>query len=123
MTRSVTAFWRQSGAVYRPHPREEDKVSRAQHALWRRMGMEFDRSPGIHDVTHPVVSAFSTGILEAAARGIPAWAYHLDPPPWLVEVWGRYGMRQWGDRPTARPECVGEPSAILRAMTDQGADS
>jgi len=123
MTRSVTAFWRETGAVYRPHPREEDKISRAQHALWRRMGMEFDFSPSIHDMGRPVVSAFSTGILEAAARGIPAWAYHLDPPPWLVEVWARYGMRQWGDRPTARPECVGEPSAILRAMTDQGADS
>jgi len=118
MTRSVTAFWRQTGAIYRPHPREEDKISRAQHALWRRMGMEFDSSLTVVDITRPVVSAFSTGILEAAARGIPAWVYHLDPPPWLEEVWDRYGMRRWGERPTLPPECASSPLITLWSLIE-----
>lgn len=100
MTRSVTEFWRQTGAVYRPHPREEDKLSRAQHALWRKAGMEFDSSAGVEAIARPVVSAFSTGVLEAAARGIPAWVFHRRPPMWLNELWARYSMAKWGSAPT-----------------------
>jgi len=118
MARSVTAFWRQTGAIYRPHPREEDRVSRAHHALWRRMGMEFDFSRSVGDVPRPVVSAFSTGIMEAAAHGIPAWVYHLAPPPWLEEVWSRYDMRAWGEPPTSSPDLAGAPSTILGMMLD-----
>lgn len=121
MTRSVTDFWRRTGATYRPHPREEDKLSRAQHALWRRMGMEFDTSSSLSSVGRPVVSAFSTGVLEASARGVPAWVYHLDPPHWLQEVWDRYGMRRWGEPPTTSADWGGPPSAVLKAMTDTGA--
>ena len=36
---------------------------------------------------------FSTGVLEAAARGLPAWVDFPDPPAWLREFWDRYGMR------------------------------
>lgn len=100
MTRSVTQFWRTTGAIYRPHPREEDKLSRAQHALWRRMGMRFDDSGDLSKISNPVVSAFSTGVLEAAARGIPAWVFHLNPPRWLEELWRRYEMSPWGVAPT-----------------------
>ena len=121
MTRSVTDFWRRTGAIYRPHPREEDRLSRAQHALWRRMGMKFDTSSSLSTLARPVVSAFSTGVLEAAARGVPAWVYHLDPPRWLEEVWDRYGMRRWGEPPTTSANWVGPPSAVLTAMTDTGA--
>ena len=100
MTRSVTEFWRRTGALYRPHPREEDKLSRIQHALWRKAGMRFDESPGLAALNHPVVGAFSTGVLEAAARGIPAWVFHINPPAWLEELWERYAMSSWGSAPT-----------------------
>ena len=116
MTRSVTAFWRRTGATYRPHPREEDKLSRLQHAAWSRMGMDFDRTGSLAELDRPVVAAFSTGVLEAAARGIPAWVFHLDPPEWLREVWGRYGMREWGETPTEPPAALDTPQTILQAI-------
>lgn len=111
MARSVTAFWRETRCVYRPHPREKDKLSRLQHALWRRMGMEFDDSPRLSLVDRPVVSAFSTGVLEAAARGVPTWVYHLDPPAWLEEMWERYGMARWGGASTNVKIGDGDPAA------------
>lgn len=110
MTRSVTAFWRETGATYRPHPREEDKLSRAQHALWRRMGMTFDEGAVLTEVDRPVVAAFSTGVLEAAARGIPAWVFHLNPPAWLQEMWKRYALSRWGDSPTSPPTTQADPT-------------
>ncbi len=100
MTRSVTTFWRMTKATYRPHPREEDKLSRAQHALWRRLGMEIDADGTLALLDRPVVAAFSTGVLEAAARGVPSWVFHVNPPAWLEEFWARYGMARWGDAPT-----------------------
>lgn len=115
MTRSVTEFWRRTGALYRPHPREEDKLSRIQHTLWRKAGMRFETSPSLADLAHPVVSAFSTGVLEAAARGIPAWVFHLSPPVWLEELWERYGMQRWGSTPTRIAETHG--TAVTR-VTD-----
>lgn len=116
MTRSVAAFWKMTKATYRPHPREEDKLSRAQHAIWRRMGMEIDATGSLATLDRPVVAAFSTGILEAAARGVPAWAFQLDPPPWLEEFWDRYGMRRWGDEPTTWHNEVSDPAALIRAQ-------
>lgn len=107
--RSTTRFWREMNATYRPHPREEDKLSRAQHALWRRMGMEIDGSGDLAKLNRPVVSAFSTGVVEAAVRGIPAWVFHLDPPPWLEEFWDRYGLSRWGDPPSVPPALVSDP--------------
>lgn len=114
MSRSVMAFWRMTGAIYRPHPREEDVLSRAQHAVWQRMGMRIEPSPPLLEVHRPVVSAFSTGVLEAAARGVPAWVFHLSPPPWLVEFWGRYAMARWGDEPTPPPaHAHADPAALI----------
>lgn len=106
MTRSATRFWRLTGATYRPHPRERDRLSLAQHALWRRIGMEIDASHPLARLDRPVVGAFSTGVLEAAARGVPSWVFHLTPPPWLLEFWDRYGMRRWGQEPTPVPDAV-----------------
>ncbi|MBB1517123.1 RNA-binding protein [Tessaracoccus sp. MC1679] len=100
MTRSVTKFWRLTGATYRPHPREEDKLSRAQHAVWRAMGMKIEAGGSLAEVLRPTVAAFSTGVLEAAARGIPAWVFHDRPPTWLSEMWARYGLAPWGGSPT-----------------------
>ena len=66
-----------------------------------RMGIEVDRSGVPLFQTHsPVVSAFSTGVLEAAARGVPAWVSYPAPPAWLGEFWERYRMRPWGGPPT-----------------------
>ncbi|MHA6508218.1 prephenate dehydrogenase [Tessaracoccus sp. Y1736] len=113
MTRSVTEFWRLTGAIYRPHPREEDKLSRAQHAIWSRLGMEIDSSTPLAQLDRPVVSAFSTGVLEAAARGIPAWVFHVSPPPWLEEFWVRYGMSRWGQPPTPAPVVESDPASRI----------
>lgn len=101
---STERFCRQTHAIYRPHPSEHDRRSRAQHRKWAAQGIEIDSgATPLADLNTPIVSAFSTGILEAAAKGLPAWAYHANPPEWLAEFWQRYGMHQWGDSPTPAP--------------------
>jgi hypothetical protein len=98
-------FCHETGAVYRPHPAETDKVSRAQHALWRRRGVAFDTSGvALENLETPVAAIFSTGVLEAAAAGRPAWGYHPDPPAWVAEMWDRYGVARWGSDPTPPPK-------------------
>jgi hypothetical protein len=42
-------------------------------------------------------------VLDAAARGIPAWVDFPRPPDWLAGFWARYRMAQWGGPPTAAP--------------------
>lgn len=42
----------------------------------------------------------SHGVLEAAARGLPAWVDYPDPPEWLEEFWARYGLQRWGGEAT-----------------------
>lgn len=98
------SFLKKSGGIYRPHPSEKDKLSVLTHQLWEKEGIRIDRSgTPLNEVPNPVVSIFSTGVLEAAIRGIPAWVYHPAPPAWLVEFWDRYGMNQWGQEPTPAP--------------------
>ena len=98
------SFWKKFGGTYRPHPSEKDKLSVLTHKLWEKEGIRIDRSgTPLNEVPNPVVSIFSTGVLEAAIRGIPAWVYHPAPPAWLVEFWDRYGMNQWGQEPTPAP--------------------
>lgn len=104
MTRAATTFCLLTGASYRPHPSETDRLSRIQHARWRRRGIHIETSGvPLVQISRPVVSAFSTGVLEAAARGIPAWVYYPNPPGWLEEFWERYGLSQWGQSPTPPP--------------------
>lgn len=116
--RVARAFCRATGARYRPHPGETDFQSRATHLVWKRLGIEFasaDRP--LLDVGAPVVGMWSTGILEAASAGLPAWVYHPDPPEWLTEVWQRYGLREWGADPTPVPEiAAGEPARRLAEL-------
>lgn len=103
--RVAADFCRATGAVYRPHPAETDIASRAQHALWERLGIVVDRSGRpLRELRRPVISAFSTGVLEAAARGVPAWVVFPEAPRWLLEFWHRYSMSRWGGPPTAPPE-------------------
>lgn len=98
-------FVRENQAIYRPHPSEKDKISRLIHTLMVKLGVEIDSSSQpLNQVTNPVVSIFSTGVLEAALRGVPAWVYHANPPAWLLEFWQRYGMNRWGNAPTPAPE-------------------
>ncbi len=127
MTRVSHDFCKRTGALYRPHPSEKDKLSRLTHALWERQGIEIDRSgTPLFETGQPVVSVFSTGVLEAAARGIPAW-YHprenvnvgTKAPKWLHAFHQRYSMSPWGGAPTPRPEIPQtEPAqAVAAALT------
>ena len=67
------------------------------------------------DLAAPVVSVFSTGVLEAAARGLPAWVDFPDPPAWLREFWDRYDMRPYGGDPTPAPARPDEEPAVAIA--------
>jgi hypothetical protein len=65
---------------------------------------------------------FSTGILEAAAAGIPAWVDFPDPPPWLVEIWQRYEMKRFGTSvPTEAPVTAQEPARLIAEIIEQRA--
>lgn len=102
--RASYGFVTKNNAIYRPHPSETDRLSVLTHRAWQRRGITIDRSGiALSELTNPVVSIFSTGVLEAAIRGIPAWVYHHNPPVWLQEFWDRYGMRRWGADPTPAP--------------------
>jgi hypothetical protein len=117
------AFCRDGAARYRPHPAETDRLSRWQHEIWRRRGIRFAAPGGLLDEPRPVVSIFSTGVLEAAAAGIPAWVTCVRPPAWVQEFWERYGLRPWGGAPTPPPPQPDiEPARAIarRALTDWG---
>ncbi|WP_085528652.1 hypothetical protein [Kocuria massiliensis] len=117
LIQSTYRFCRDAGAIYRPHPGERDIASRTVHQWWERAGIPFDRSGrALTDLRAPVVSTFSTGVLEAAARGLDAWVYHRRPPAWLNEFWQRYDMRPWGEEPTPPPAQPVEAPA--RRITD-----
>ncbi|MFV0451005.1 MAG: hypothetical protein ACK5LS_01985 [Propioniciclava sp.] len=104
LARAARSFCSATGARYRPHPAEVDRLSRWQHRWWQRGGIEIDRAGvDLSRLDEPTVSVFSTGVLEAAARGIPAWVWCPDPPPWLTEFWRRYRMHPWGGQPTPAP--------------------
>jgi len=121
VARVSSRFCRMTHAEYRPHPGERDVVSRALHEVWRRTGVEFEASGlPLAELARPVVSIFSTGILEAAAQGRPAWGVHPEPSTWLLEVWARYGVGRWGGEPTLAPvELEAEEPArvIARLLT------
>ncbi|MEX3611279.1 RNA-binding protein [Rothia sp. LK2588] len=110
-------FCSEHDAVYRPHPAETDKLSILTHALWEKRGVTIDRSKSpLNQLNDPVVSIFSTGVLEAAMRGVPSWVYHPNPPAWLQEFWARYGMNQYGQAPTPAPAFIEEEPAQLIAQ-------
>lgn len=99
--RAYWAYCREGGMLYRPHPNEDDLVSRGLHEVMRRGGVAFETSGvPLTQLGRPVVSVFSTGTLEAAMRGLPAWVAHPDPAPWVVDFWERYGLVRWGGDPT-----------------------
>lgn len=116
LVEAAGTFCRTTGATYRPHPSERDRRSLRQHAAWEAEGIRVDRSGApLAEIATPVVSVFSTGVLEAAARGVPAWVDLPEPPAWLTEFWERYGMRSWGQVPTPAPDLPGTAPARLVA--------
>jgi hypothetical protein len=110
-------FCRDTGADYRPHPAEVDRRSRWQHAAWRRSGIRVLAGGDLAAQHRPIASVFSTGVLEAAAAGTPAWVTCVDPPAWVREFWGRYGLSVWGEGPpTPAPRAPAvEPAAAVAA--------
>ncbi|MFX0537504.1 RNA-binding protein [Ornithinimicrobium sp. Y1847] len=118
--RAAEFICRTAGAHYRPHPSEKDLLSRWQHRRWERRGITIDRSDTpLAQIDRPVVGVFSTGVLEAAARGIPAWVHHPDPPEWLVDFWSRYRMGRWRESPTPAPAVPTTDPAARVATTLQ----
>lgn len=98
-------FCVENQALYRPHPNEADVVSRLGHQVLKRAGVKFETSGrALPQLGHPVVSIFSTGTLEAAQRGLPAWVYHPDPKPWVRDFWRRYRLHEYGADPTPAHE-------------------
>lgn len=117
--RTYDQFCRTHGADYRPHPVERDLLSRLGHGLLRRRGVGFETSGRpLPELARPVVSIFSTGTLEAAQRGLPAWVHHPNPPDWVRDFWRRYGLKQFGEDPTPAWDLgAKEPAiAIARAL-------
>ncbi len=114
---AAEGFCRDTGATYRPHPAEVDRRSRATHRRWEAAGITVDRSGvPLRELGRPVVSVFSTGVLEAAAAGVPSWVHLPDPPDWIREFWTRYRLSPWGGAPTPSPERPGaEPSVAVAA--------
>lgn len=105
MIEAAGRFCRTHHAIYRPHPSERDKMSRIALAGLARAGVRIDRSGQALSVgASRVVSVFSTGVLETAARGGSAWVDFPRPPGWLEEFWDRYSMRRVGDSPTPPPQ-------------------
>jgi len=101
--------------LYRPHPSERDWRSRRQHRTWRRQGVAF-ANPGrpLLEMGSPVAAIFSTGILEAAAAGLPAFGVCTRPPPWVGELWDRYGIERWGGNGTTRVDVpLAEPAGLV----------
>lgn len=105
LARATWQFCSATGASYRPHPSERDKVSRLYHRAWQRKGLTIEHGGApLTELDRPVASVFSTGVLEAAARGLPAWVHHPAPPAWLEAFWSRYGMARWaGSADTSTP--------------------
>lgn len=120
--RLYDSFCRTNGADYRPHPIERDAVSKLAHRWLARRGVGFETSGlPLADLGRPVVSIFSTGTLEAAQRGLPAWVHHPRPPEWVRDFWTRHGLRQFGDEPT--PAWVlgsDEPAALIARALSTG---
>lgn len=117
--RSVARLSTESPVIYRPHPGEQDIASRVQHRIWGRRGVVVATQGLLDDSPGAILSHFSTGILESAALGLPAYAYCADPPTWLRQLWSRYEMAQWGEVEATRVTTQGqEPAAAVAAYVE-----
>jgi len=99
-SRTIAGLRRMTEVLYRPHPDEVDLRSRAEHLIWRARGVQFisGKTPLAQAVNdRKVVGVYSTGILEAAAAGHEAFAYCIEPPEWVRDLWVRYAMAPYGE--------------------------
>lgn len=121
LARAAEGFCTAEHATYRPHPSERDRASVATHQRWEASGITIDRSGiPLRELGAPVVSVFSTGVLEAAAAGLPAWVYCPDAPDWLRAFWARYGLAPWGGPPTPAPALPAIEPALAIAQLIEG---
>lgn len=120
--RTVERLLEETEFSYRPHPAEQDLMSRIQHRRWRQKGLKIMPSrSSLRELSRPTVGIFSTGLLETAAAGCPSWGFCVDPPMWVEELWDAYGIQQWGSsRPTPPPRRVeiAPATAIADAVLD-----
>lgn len=122
LVQAAAASCRAHDAVYRPHPSEHDRLSRLTHDGFRRLGITVDGSVPLVRLAGPVVSVFSTGVIEAAAQGRDAWVDFPRPPAWLGEFWERYGMHRTGSSPTPPPSRPAvEPAQRVAAVLREAA--
>jgi hypothetical protein len=117
--RTVDRLAKEGPLVYRPHPAERDILSRVQHRRWARRGVVLEfANRRLAEVDRPIVGIFSTGLLEAAAAGRPAWAACVEPPEWVEELWERYSIARYGAaEPTPPPELP--PTEPARAISER----
>lgn len=125
LAQAALSTCRKHDATYRPHPSERDVTSRAVLAGYRRAGITVETSGvPLVDLEAPIVSIFSTGVLEAAARGREAWVDFPRPPAWLGEFWERYAMHRLGSSsPTPAPDRPAHQPAERIATIVTGAAS
>ena len=109
---AAESFCAAEHATYRPHPSERDRASVATHERWEAKGITIDRSGiPLRELGAPVVSVFSTGVLEAAAAGLPAWVALPRRPRVAARVLGPLRPRSLGraadPSPRAAPDRAG----------------
>jgi hypothetical protein len=89
-------FCLRTSAKYRGHPNESDQRSRRAHEELQHRGVRFETSgQPLFSLGAPVVSVFSTGVLEAATKGLAAYVDYPQPPEWLLDFWRRYDLRPY----------------------------
>lgn len=127
LARSVTVatvelLSEQGPLIYRPHPAETDRRSRRQHRRWTEQGLVVDwSSTPVHQLAHPVTGIFSTGLLEAAAVGLPAIGACASPAPWILDLWDRYDITTDGSEPTKVETPAVEPALAIAALVEAAA--
>lgn len=120
--RSALEFCRATDALYRPHPSETSRLSRAVHSALRAADIEIDTSASpLAEWNGAVAGMFSTGLLESAAAGQRTYGFASRAPLWVEEFWTRYGIGQWSQSPTRLDESLAppHPDTVIRRIVDE----